>query len=425
VLDIKRIRKNPQEVKNLLLKRGLEWADTIDELLKIDEDYRIALQEQQALEAKRNELSKAVGHKKSKGENADSEITDLNQIKKNLQNIADKQPLLAAKQEELLLSIPNMPYEDVPSGSDDTHNQEVFRWGEPRNFDFEAKEHDDIAKALGILDFDRGVKIAQSRFTLLRGGAAKLERALINFMLDMAASKGYEEILPPILVNSGCLYGTGQLPKFKEQFYKVENEDLYLIPTAEVPLTNIYRDEILAAEQLPMSICAFTPCFRSEAGAASKDTRGIIRQHQFNKIELVKISKPEDSLKDHEKLTSDAESILQALRLPYRKMLLCTGDMGFSAAKCYDLEVWFHGQRKYREISSCSNFSDFQARRAKIRFKQNPEAKAELVHTVNGSGLAVGRTLAAILENYQNADGSVTIPELLVPYMKLEKLEFN
>lgn len=418
MLDLKLIRKDPDQVKELLSRRDPSLAEKIDQISEIDKEHRSALQEQQELEAKRNQLSKQVGQKKSKGENADTEMQELAEIKSKLQAIADKEPELYDKQIAILETIPNMPAQDVPQGADEEDNQEVLKWGKPREFNFTAREHDEIGKELGIFDFERGVKIAKSRFTLVRNQGAKLERAIINFFLDQASERGYQETLPPIMVNSSCLYGTGQLPKFVADIFKVENEDLYLIPTAEVPLTNIYREEILAAEDLPQYLCAYTPNFRSEAGSASKDTRGIIRQHQFNKIELVKLCRPEDSEAEHEKLTNDAEALLQALELPYRKVLLCTGDMGFGAQKCYDLEVWFPGQAKYREISSCSNFGDFQARRAQIRFKRDAKSKAELVHTINGSGLAVGRTLAAILENYQNEDGSVTIPKVLQPYMK-------
>lgn len=419
MLDIKLIRKDPDKVKELLSRRSPVWAEQIDEITKLDQAYRAALQEKQELEAKRNSLSKIVGMKKSKAENADLEMKELADIKNALQAISDKEPELFLKQNTILEGIPNLPDETLPIGHSDEDNQEVLRWGTPANFSFPVKEHDELGRELGIFDFERGVKLAKSRFTLIKNQGAKLERALINFMLDHAASRGYVEIQPPILVNSACLYGTGQLPKFKEDLFKVENEDLYLIPTAEVPLTNIYRDEILDGADLPIYFCAYTPNFRSEAGSASKDTRGIIRQHQFNKIELVKLCKPEDSAAEHEKLTQDAEAILQALGLPYRKMLLCTGDIGANAHRCYDLEVWFPGQAKYREISSCSNFVDFQARRAQIRFKADANSKTELVHTINGSGLAVGRTVAAILENYQNADGSVTVPEVLRKYCNL------
>lgn len=434
MLDIKRIRKEPDQVKELLSRRNPNLANLIDEILTIDVEYRAALQEKQDLEAKRNQLGKLVGQKKAQGQENEAQavIEELNLIKAKLKSIADNEPILFEKQKQILDNLPNTPSPDVPISADEHGNKEIFKWGTEFQLvssecsdqqtsrklaNFKIKEHDEIGKDLGILDFERGVKIAKSRFTLLRGLGAKLERALINFMLDKAAENGYEEVFPPILANSESLYGTGQLPKFKEDIFKVENENLYLIPTAEVPVTNIYRDEILETNQLPIFFCAYTPNFRSEAGAAGKDTKGIIRQHQFNKVELVKICKPENSELEHEKLTQNAESVLQALRLPYRKMLLCSGDLGFAAQKCYDLEVWFPGQNKYREISSCSNFGDFQARRAQIRFKRDNNSKAELVHTINGSGLAVGRTLAAILENYQNADGSVTIPTVLVPYM--------
>jgi seryl-tRNA synthetase len=416
MLDLKRLRQEPEIYKNSLAKRNPSYLALIDELLETDEDYRKQLQERQDLEARRNSLSKLVGQKKSKGENADEEIKELNLLKEKLKEIAEKEPEILSKQESILFEIPNLPSESVPEGKSEEDNLEIYKWGETRKFDFQVLDHEEIGRKLDVLDFERGVKLAQSRFTLVKGLGAKLERALINFMLDKAFENGYTEISPPLMVNSNSLYGTGQLPKFSADLYKIEAEDLYLIPTAEVPLTNIYNDEILRLEDLNISITAFTPCFRSEAGAASRDTRGIIRQHQFSKIELVKITKPEDSEEEHEKLTKDAESILQALGLPYRKVLLCSGDMGFSAQKCYDLEVWFPSQNKYREISSCSNFGDFQARRAKIRFKRDSQSKAELVHTINGSGLAVGRTMAAIMENYQNADASFEIPEVLKKY---------
>lgn len=416
MIDIKLVRQNLAAVKQALALRNSSWIDLVDELSEIDKEYRLALQEKEELEAQRNQLSKEVGLKKSQKQDAEREIEQLNTIKAKLKNIADKEPQLSKRQKDLLESIPNIPDSTTPVGRDETENQVVYEHGVIPRFDFEVLDHDEIGRRLDILDFERGVKLAQSRFTLVKGLGAKLERALINFMLDSATRNGYIECIPPILVNSESLFGTGQLPKFREDLYKVEGDDLFLIPTAEVPLTNIYRDEILDESQLPISFCAYTPNFRSEAGAASKDTRGIIRQHQFNKIELVKISHPDFSAADHEQLTKDAESILQALELPYRKLLLCTGDIGFGAAKCYDLEVWFPGQAKYREISSCSNFKDFQARRAKIRFKSK-DSKPSLVHTINGSGLAVGRTLAAILENYQNLDGTVRIPRVLEPYL--------
>ena len=432
MIDVKRIRKEPELIKELLSRRNPDLAKSIDEVIAIDEEHRVLMQEQQELQARRNELSKLVGQKKSKGEDAEAEMTELNELKTKLKDFSEKEPEFANRQKDILAGIPNLPDPEIPQGKSEEENQEIMTWGEPRVWlnekGFNAKDqdelldkygHDIIGQGLGIFDFERGVKIAKSRFTLLRGMGARLERALINFFLDKAAENGYEEVFPPIIVNSNALKGTGQLPKFKEDLFKLEDQDLYLIPTAEVPVTNIYQDEILKEEQLPVYFCAYTPNFRSEAGSASKDTRGIIRQHQFNKVELVKICKPEDSKTEHEKLTENAEALLQALELPYRKVLLCTGDIGFSAEKCYDLEVWFPSQAKYREISSCSNFNDFQARRAQIRFKRSePKAKAELVHTLNGSGLAVGRTMAALLENHYNPeDNSVAIPQALIPYM--------
>lgn len=416
VLDIKLIRKDPDFVKKQIARRNKALVAEIEKLIELDQEHRKELQIKQELEAQKNKLSKEVGMKKGKGENADAEMKELNEIKEKLKAIADLEPAIFEKQKAILEAIPNLPAEDIPEGENEDSNKEVSRYSEPKDFNFETKDHDELGRELGIFDFERGVKLAKSRFTLLTGIGAKLERALINFMLDQAGEKGFTEIFPPILANAESLYGTGQLPKFEEDLFKIQDSNLYLIPTAEVPLTNIYRDEILSNEDLPMHLCAFTPNFRSEAGAASKDTRGVIRQHQFNKIELVTLCKPEESAELHEKLTQHAESILQALELPYRKMLLCSGDMGFSAHRCYDLEVWFAGQGKYREISSCSNFSDFQARRAQIRFKREAKSKTELVHTINGSGLAVGRTMAAILEYYQNEDGSVTVPEVLRKY---------
>jgi seryl-tRNA synthetase len=318
---------------------------------------------------------------------------------------------------DFLLNVPNIPNASVPVGKDETENLEVRKWGEPRKFDFIPLNHWDIGEKLGIIDFETGAKIAGARFTLMKGAGARLERALMNFMLDLHTSKGYTEVFPPLLVNRESMTGTGQLPKFEMDLFRVADPELYLIPTAEVPVTNIHRDEILREELLPLYYTAYTPCFRREAGSYGKDVRGLIRQHQFNKVELVKFSRPEDSHAELESLTADAESILQLLGLPYRVVLLCTGDMGFSSAKTYDIEVWLPGQDRYREISSCSNFEDFQARRANIRFKREGKKGTEYVHTLNGSGLAIGRTLVAILENYQNADGSVSVPDVLKKYM--------
>jgi seryl-tRNA synthetase len=329
---------------------------------------------------------------------------------------------LEAETKTFLLIIPNIPHESVPEGRDENENVEVRRWGNPRQFDFEPLNHWDIAEQFDIIDFDRAAKIAGARFALMKGAGARLERALMNFMLDTHTAKGYKEIFPPIMVNRDSMTGTGQLPKFEMELFRIADPELYLIPTAEVPVTNIFRDEILKEDDLPISYTAYTPCFRREAGSYGKDTRGLIRQHQFNKVELVKFVKPEDSYEELENLTNNAEEILQKLELPYRVITLCTGDMGFSSAKTYDIEVWLPGQDRYREISSCSNFEDFQARRAGIRFKREGKKGTEFVHTLNGSGLAIGRTLVAILENYQQKDGSVIIPEELRKYMGIDKI---
>jgi seryl-tRNA synthetase len=425
MLDIKKIRQNPDLIKELLSLRNPHYAKILNELLEIDKQYREKLIEKESLEAERNTLSKLVGQKKSKGENADSEIESLNSIKEKLKAINELEPILAEKQQEFLLELPNIPSSDTPYGKDENDNKFIMEWGTKPSFSFQPLEHNDLGNANQELDFERGVKLSKSRFTVVAGKLAKLERALINFMLDKATENGYQEYSLPVIVNSESLYGTGNLPKFKDDLFKIEGEELYLIPTAEVPLTNLHRDEILKEEQLPLRMTAYTPCFRSEAGSAGKDTRGIIRQHQFNKIELVILCKEEDAIAEHERLTSNAESILQALELAYRKVQLCAGDLGFSASKCYDLEVWFPSQEKYREISSCSWFSDFQARRTQIRFKRTDESgksKNEFVHTINGSGLAVGRTLAAIMENYQAEDGSIIIPKALKPYLKQSSL---
>ena len=425
MLDIKLIRKNPELVKTKLNQRKEGLGSSIEEVLALDASYRDILQHKEQLEAERNQLSKLIGSLKARASQdpnahneAEHKLQRLNQIKQGLLEFSEQEPLLHAKLIGLLETLPNLPDDSVPLGLDETANQEISCYGDKPQWPsgFQALSHDELGEKLGFFDFERGVKIAKSRFTLIRGFAAKLERALINFMLDSASARGYQETLTPILVNSNCLYGTGQLPKFREDVYKIENDDLFLIPTAEVPLTNIYRDEILSQDQLPIYLCAYTPCFRSEAGSAGKDTRRIIRQQQFNKLDLVKLRSPETSSEEHEKLTLDAEAILQSLELAYRKVLLCSGDMGFGASKCYDLEVWFPSQNKYREISSCSNFGDFQARRAQIRYKTS-SGKNELVHSINGSGLAVGRTLAAILENYQNPDQSISIPQALRPYL--------
>ncbi len=378
-------------------------------------------QEFDRLRNEQNQASQEIQKLKKEKKDAAPMLAAMKRVADRLKQITPELEVLEDQTRNLLLQIPNIPHPSVPTGKDETANQLIHIWGEKPKFSFEPKPHWDLGEALGILDFERGAKIAGARFTLYRGAGALLERALINFMLEVHTQEnGYEEVLPPFLVNAESLTGTGQLPKFEADLFKT-TEGLYLVPTAEVPVTNIFRDEILKAEQLPISMAAYTPCFRSEAGSYGKDVRGLVRQHQFNKVELVKFARPENSYEELEQLTRDAESILQKLKLHYRVVALCTGDLGFAAAKTYDLEVWLPGQNCYREISSCSNFEDFQARRAKIRFKDET-GKNRLVHTLNGSGLAVGRTLVAILENYQQADGTVVIPEALWPYLNLKKI---
>ena len=360
---------------------------------------------------------------KKNGENTDAIQEEVRKLGEDIKALEEKEAELNEKQTTLLLHIPNTPDETTPVGLSEDNNVVLKTFGEPTKADFELKAHWDICTEKGFVDFERGVKLAQSRFSLYRGLGAKLERAIINFFLDTHTGEhGYEEILPPVLVNSDAMKGTGQLPKFREDMYKCENEDLFLIPTAEVPVTNIYANEILSEDDLPKYMTAYTPCFRREAGSAGKDTRGLIRQHQFNKVELVKLCTPQTSADEHEKLTQNAEKVLELLGLPYRRVALCTGDIGFSAKKCYDLEVWMPSYNDYKEISSCSNFGDYQARRANIKYRNKETGKVELVHTINGSGLAVGRTFAAILENFQQEDGSIIIPEVLRPYMGVDKI---
>lgn len=412
MLDIKVLRENPEKAQKALDRRHGGWS--IEEAVSLDKKMREILAEAESLRRRSNEIDEAF--KSSSNE-------EKNQLKEEKKTIKAKQaeiePALKEIQEKLdvvLLSIPNIPADDVPDGPDETANVEVKVWGEiPKIAD--PKHHADLGVELGILDFERGVKLAQTRFVALVDMGAKMERALMNFMLDLHGAKGYVECFPPILVNRECMIGTGQLPKFIGDFYKVEDEELYLIPTSEVPITNLYRNDILDEETLPIYHTSYTPNFRKEAGAAGKDTRGYIRMHQFNKVELVKFVVPETSEDEHEKMTRDAEAILEALELPYRRVLLCAGDMGFSAKKCYDLEVWFPAQNKYREISSCSNFGDFQARRANLKYRPTEAGKQRHLHTLNGSGLAIGRTLAAIMENYQQPDGSVKVPGVLVSYL--------
>ncbi|MGA7951920.1 MAG: serine--tRNA ligase, partial [Gloeobacterales cyanobacterium] len=396
------------------------YGSLVDTLLTLEQERRQLLTERSETEAKSNAIGKEVGQR-MRTNPQDEGIAVLKEegtlLKNRIAELSAQERAVEEQVNALALTVPNLPHASVPQGADEKGNVEVRRWGTPRNFDFEPKPHWELGEQLGILEVSRAVKIAQARFVALVGLGAKLERALANLMLDRHLEHGYTEVSPPLLVNSESLQGTGQLPKFAEDLFQCPEDDLWLIPTAEVPLTNLYREEILDAAQLPIYHVAHTPCFRREAGSAGRDTRGLIRLHQFNKVEMVKITHPDTSYEEQEKLVQDAEAILQMLELPYRVVLLCTGDMGFSATKCYDLEVWLPSQKTYREISSCSNCEDFQARRADIRFKDQNQKGTSFAHTLNGSGLAVGRTLVAILENYQNADGSLTIPTALRPYM--------
>ncbi len=416
MLDIRWIRSNAEEVKTYLAYRNNDFD--IEPLLSLDEEKRKLLSETEELKAKRNEGSRKVGMAKSKGEDAAELMEEMRVIGDRARDIDGRLAEIEEKMNEMLLSIPNRPHTSVPVGKDENDNPEVRRWGEPRAFDFEPKAHWDIGEAAGIMDFEKGAALAQSRFTVLKGMGARLERALLNFMLDLHTEKhGYLEVQPPFMVSSKTMQGTGQLPKFADDLYKCENDDLWLIPTAEVPLTNLFAGEILEEEQLPFYCTAYTPCFRREAGAYGRDVRGMLRQHQFDKVEMVKISTQERSYEELEMLTDNAEEVLRLLEIPHRTVCLCTGDMGFGSSKTYDIEVWLPSQRRYREISSCSNCEDFQARRMNTRYRPKGGGKPQFVHTLNGSGIAVGRTLIAVLENYQREDGSVAIPKALVPYM--------
>lgn len=417
MLDIKFVRENPDVIDAACASRQNAHWDR-EKFFELDAERRSVIAEVESLQAERNAISKQIGLFMREGKKDEAEAAKQ-QVSANKERIAELDQRRGSVEEELtalVAAIPNIPDESVPYGVDDSDNPEVRRWGTPTEFDFEPKAHWDLGVDLGIIDFDRGVKLAGTRFYLLGGFGARMERALINFMIDQHNKAGFKEFWPPVITNHDSLFGTGQLPKFEDDLYHVQ-PDLYLIPTAEVQLTNIHRGEILDADQLPLLYTAFTPCFREEAGSAGRDTRGIIRVHEFDKVEMVKFSKPEDSMNQLESMVAEAEKILQLLKLPYHVVTLCTGDLGFSAAKCYDIEVWLPSYNNYKEISSCSNCKDFQARRAGIRFKDPSVKGTQLVHTLNGSGLAVGRTMAAILENYQNADGSVTVPEALVPYM--------
>jgi len=415
MLDMKFIRENLDEAERRLATRG--GTSYLAGFRELDEKRRTLLKESESLKALRNTVSEEISRIKDKSQ-AQDRILEMRQVSQRVKVLDDELKTVDEELSYFLLTVPNLPHPTTPLGASENDNVQVRTWSEPRQYAFQPKSHWELGEALGILDFERAAKIAGARFVLYRGAGARLERALINFMLDLHTERhGYQEILPPLMVNRDTMTGTGQLPKFEEDLFKMVDPEYFLIPTAEVPVTNIHRNEILKRADLPICYTAFTPCFRREAGSYGKDTRGLVRQHQFNKVELVKFAHPSESDQELEKLTAHAEEVLQLLELPYRVMALCSGDIGFSAAKTYDLEVWLPGQNCYREISSCSNFGDFQARRASIRFREDEKAKPEFVHTLNGSGLAVGRTVVAILENYQEADGSITIPAVLRPYM--------
>ena len=418
MLDIKFVRENPDLVDKACESRQNAHWDR-EKFFELDEERRSVIAEVEALQAARNSASKEIGQlmREGKKEEAEAKKAEVAANKERIATLDDRRDAVEKELFDLVAAIPNIPHEDVPYGKDDSDNPEVRRWGTPREFDFEPKAHWDLGPELGIIDFDRGVKLAGTRFYLLGGMGARMERALINFFIDMHNKAGFKEWWPPVITNHDSLFGTGQLPKFDEDLYHVQ-PDLYLIPTAEVQLTNIHRDEVLDGSKLPLMYTAFTPCFREEAGSAGRDTRGIIRVHEFDKVEMVKFAKPEDSMNQLESMVAEAELCLQTLGLPYHVVTLCTGDIGFSATKCYDIEVWLPSYNNYKEISSCSNSWDFQARRANIKYRDPSEFKGtRYVHTLNGSGLAVGRTMAAIIENYQNEDGTITVPEALRPYM--------
>ena len=422
MIDMKLLRTEPEKVIAALARRK-ENVD-IDGLLELDKEKREIMYEAEQKKAEQNIASKKIPVMKKNGEDTTAIFAEMKKLSDEIKECDDKVRELDEKIEKIAYTIPNIPNPTVPDGDSDEDNVEVRRFMEPTKFDFEPKAHWDLGKDLGILDPETAAKITGTRFTVYSGAGALLERAITNFYLDMHTRKhGYKEIFPPFMVHRNSMIGTGQLPKFEEDAFKVANTDYFLVPTAEVPVTNMHRDEILDGNKLPLKYCAYTACFRAEAGSAGRDTRGLIRQHQFNKVELVKFTKPEDSYAELEKLTADAEDVLQMLKLPYHVVKICIGDLGFTAAMKYDIEVWMPSYGRYVEISSCSNFEDFQARRANIRFKNSPKEKAQLVHTLNGSGVAIGRTTAAILENYQNEDGSITVPEVLRPYMGgLEKI---
>ncbi|WP_035054920.1 serine--tRNA ligase [Carnobacterium pleistocenium] len=417
MIDIKRLRTDFDATAKQLEIRGVK-SELLEDFITFDGERRSLIVRTEELKSYRNEVSGAIATLKRSKENADEKIKEMREVGEKIKELDKELAIIDEKIETIATGLPNLPHESVPVGADEADNDEVRKWGTPVKVDFQVKAHWEVAEELGILDFERGAKVSGSRFVFYKGLGARLERAVYNFMLDLHTGEhGYTEMMTPYLVNSDSMFGTGQFPKFKEDVFQIEGTDLTLIPTAEVPLTNYYSNEILKEEQLPIYFTALSPAFRSEAGSAGRDTRGLIRLHQFNKVEMVKFSKPETSYEELEKMTNNAETVLQKLDLPYRVLALCTGDMGFSAAKTYDLEVWIPAQETYREISSCSNTEAFQARRAKIRYRNEETGKLEFVHTLNGSGLAVGRTIAAILENYQQADGSVKVPTVLIPYM--------
>lgn len=416
MLDAKMIRSNPEKVEQALKNRNM--TGVLDNFLRLDEQRRSILTQVEERKSFRNSASQQIGKLKKQGTEPEELMEEVRKAGQDIKEMEEQLKAVEDELQEILYRIPNIPHESVPVGPDESANLEIRRWGEPRKFDFEPLAHWDIGPNLDILDFERAAKLSGARFTVYKGWGARLERAITNFYLDLHTSKhGYQEIFPPFMVNAECMLGTGQLPKFAEDMFKIEGRDMYMVPTAEVPLTNLFREEIIEGKDLPLYMTAYTACFRAEAGSHGRDTRGVIRQHQFNKVELVKIVAAESSYDELEKLTNDAEEVLQLLGLPYRVMLLSTGDMGFSSAKTYDLEVWMPSYGAYKEISSCSNCEDFQARRANIRYRPAPKEKLRFAHTLNGSGVAVGRTVAALLENYQQADGSVIIPEVLRPYM--------
>lgn len=422
MLDMKFVRENPELVMDAMRKRNANV--NLDEFLELEKKRRELTLQVEALKSQRNAASQEIGKMKKAGENADAQMAEVRALGDKIAEDDKELKDIEARLKEILMTIPNMPAADTPAGSSDADNPVVRTWREPAKFAFEPQAHWDIGEKLNILDVERAGKVSGARFTFYRGLGSRLERSVINFFLDIhTGENGYTEFFPPFIVNKDSMQGTGQLPKFAEDMFKLEGLDYYLIPTAEVPITNLHRDEILSGDDLPLYYTAYSACFRAEAGSAGRDTRGLIRQHQFNKVELVKFTKPEDSWDELEKLTANAEKVLQLLELPYRVVRLCTGDIGFSSAATYDLEVWLPAANCYREISSCSNFLDFQARRANIRFRRDTKSKPEFVHTLNGSGVAVGRTVAAILENYQQADGSVIVPKVLRPYMGCDVIE--